>query len=71
MEGTAGEAVSEDGPALTVRRLPAKPMSVDEALLQMAVGRQDLLIFTNATTRVVNVLRRRPDGSLELVEPAG
>ena len=64
---TAGEAAT----TLTVRRVPAKPMSVEEALLQLEVGRRRLLVFTNAATRVVNVLRRRARGGLELVEPGG
>jgi putative sigma-54 modulation protein len=66
-----GDSVAEKGSALTVRRLAAKPMSVDEALVKLDVGRRSLLVFTNAATRVINVLRRRPDGSLELVEPVG
>jgi len=37
----------------------------------LEVGRRRLLVFTNAATRVVNVLRRRARGGLELVEPGG
>jgi putative sigma-54 modulation protein len=61
------------GPAaeLIVRRLEAKPMSVDEALEQMRIRRDGILVFTNARSRTVNVLRRRPDGQLELVQPSG
>lgn len=60
------------GPAeLIVRRLDAKPMSVDEALEQLRIRRDGLLVFTNAQSRVVNVLRRRSDGQLELVQPSG
>ncbi len=58
-------------PDVIVRRLDAKPMSVDEALEQMRIRRDGLLVFTNARSRVVNVLRRRPDGQLELVQPGG
>jgi putative sigma-54 modulation protein len=56
-------------PPVEVRRISAKPMSVDEALKQMRLGRRALLVFTNAGSRVVNVLRRRADGVIELVEP--
>ncbi len=56
-------------PEVVVRQLSAKPMSVDEALEQMRVGQETLLVFTNAKSRVVNVLHRRADGALELVEP--
>jgi len=74
---TAGAPADDGTPAtppgsdLIVRRLDAKPMSVDEALEQMRIRRDGLLVFTNAQSRVVNVLRRRPDGQLELVQPSG
>jgi putative sigma-54 modulation protein len=54
-----------------VRRLDIKPMSVDEAVEQMRFRRDGFLVFTNAGSRTVNVLRRRPDGQLELVQPSG
>lgn len=60
----------EEGPVVVVRRISAKPMSLDEALEQMQVRRESLLVFTNAGSRAVNVLHRRADGALELVEPA-
>ena len=59
----------DDQPPVVVRRINAKPMSLDEALEQFRVGQPDMLVFTNARSRVVNVLRRRADGALELVEP--
>ncbi|MBI4013107.1 MAG: ribosome-associated translation inhibitor RaiA [Candidatus Rokubacteria bacterium] len=63
--------VPPEGPEIVIRRLAAKPMSVDEALEQMRTRQDGLLVFTNARSRVVNVLRRRPDGLVELVQPAG
>ena len=58
-------------PPLVVRRTSVKPMSLDEAVDQLRLGGDGLLVFRNARTRAVNVLRRRPDGGVELVEPAG
>lgn len=60
----------DDG-ALTVRRTNPKPMSLDEAVDQLRLRRDGLLVFRNARTRAVNVLRRRSDGTVELVEPGG
>ena len=68
---SGAEPPSEPGPDVLIRRLTAKPMSVDEALEQMRTRRDNVLVFTNARSRAVNVLRRRPDGRLELVQPAG
>jgi hypothetical protein len=46
-------------------------MSIEEAVDQLRLQTDGLLVFRNAQTRTVNVLRRRPDGTVELVEPAG
>jgi putative sigma-54 modulation protein len=46
-----------------------KPMSVDEAIMQIDVLNNDFLVFTNAQTQKVNVLYRRRDGNLGLIEP--
>ncbi|HEV8307845.1 MAG TPA: ribosome-associated translation inhibitor RaiA [Methylomirabilota bacterium] len=78
--GVAGELAAEPPPAsgdatgdaeVVIRRLDAKPMSVDEAIEQMRLRRDGLLVFLNARSRVVNVLHRRSDGQLELVQPTG
>ncbi len=58
-------------PRLVVRQTSAKPMSLEEAVDQLRLRNDGLLVFRNARTRVVNVLRRRDDGTVELVEPAG
>ncbi|MGH7340639.1 MAG: ribosome hibernation-promoting factor, HPF/YfiA family, partial [Candidatus Rokuibacteriota bacterium] len=51
------------------RRYAVKPMSVDEAALEVAEGRDAFLVFRNATTDTINVLFRRSDGHLGLIEP--
>jgi putative sigma-54 modulation protein len=57
--------------SLRVRRTSVKPMSLEEAVEQLRLQTDGLLVFRNARTRAVNVLRRRSDGGVELVEPAG
>lgn len=54
-----------------VRRktFPVKPMSLDEALLQMDLLGHDFFAFTNAETDAINVLYRRRDGDYGLLEP--
>jgi len=69
--GTASAAPADESAGVVVRRLSTKPMSVDEALEQMRGRKDPVLVFTNARSRAVNVLHRRPDGQLELVQPAG
>ncbi len=46
-----------------------KPMSVEEAALQMDVTDYSFLIFQNTDSNRVNILYKRDDGHLGLVEP--
>jgi len=49
-----------------------KPMTVDEAVMQMDLMNNDFLVFTNASSREMNVVYRRKDGHYGLIEaPAG
>jgi putative sigma-54 modulation protein len=54
---------------IRARRYAVKPMSVDEAALEVADGRDSFLVFRNASTEEINVLFRRADGNLGLIEP--
>lgn len=51
------------------KRFALKPMSVEEATLQMELLGHDFFVFANAETEEVNVLYRRKDGQLGLIEP--
>ena len=62
-----GEPAS--APLVVSRRLSPKPMSVEEAVMQLGLRRDQFLVFTNAATEVVNVLYRRKNGGLGLIEP--
>ena len=46
-----------------------KPLSVDQAVLQIETTNDDYLVFKNAETQKVNVLYRRRDGLFGLIEP--
>lgn len=50
-----------------VGRYPVKPMTLEEAALQ-AEGRE-FVVFRNASTDAINVLYRRVNGELGLIEP--
>ena len=54
---------------IRARRYAVKPMSVDEAALEVGDGRDSFLVFRNASTEEINVLFRRADGNLGLIEP--
>jgi putative sigma-54 modulation protein len=46
----------------------AKPMSLDEAILQMDLIDSRFYVFQNAGNRAINVVYRREDGNLGLIE---
>jgi putative sigma-54 modulation protein len=52
-----------------VTHIEYKPMDVDEAVLQMDLTTENFLVFTNARTDQINVLYRRNDGDLGLIQP--
>ncbi|MCR5809772.1 MAG: ribosome-associated translation inhibitor RaiA [Clostridiales bacterium] len=60
----------EDGPKVVkVKRFSIKPMSEEEAILQMELLGHSFFVFTNSETEDINVLYRRKDGNLGLIEP--
>lgn len=46
-------------------------LSVGEAVMQMELAGQDLLVFRNVTHGGVNVVHRRDDGNIGWIDPAG
>ena len=68
----AGDSAEAAVPSLVVsrRQVAPKPMSVEEAAMQLRLRRDHhFLVFTNAATDALNVLYRRKDGALGLIEP--
>jgi len=51
------------------KRFAVKPMSTDEAILQMNLLGHSFFVFLNADTEEVNVLYLRNDGNYGLIEP--
>jgi len=51
------------------KKFSVKPMTIDEAVVQMDLLGHDFFVFVNAETGQVNVLYRRKAGGLGLLEP--
>jgi putative sigma-54 modulation protein len=77
-----GGAFREDAPELGLqeeatsnvkvvrtKKFAVKPLDLDEAALQMQLLEHDFFVFMNSDTGEVNVLYRRKDGQLGLIEP--
>lgn len=65
------EAPEGERPTIVrTKQIQAKPMAVEEAIMQLDLMKNDFLVFTNAQSKVVNVVYRRKDGQLGIIEPA-
>lgn len=66
----APESEMEPGPQIIRSRLvEAKPMDLEEAVLQLKNGQEEILVFTNTANTNLNILYRRRDGNFGLIEP--
>ncbi|HSD65898.1 MAG TPA: ribosome-associated translation inhibitor RaiA [Vicinamibacteria bacterium] len=67
----APERESDGGAPRVVRsrRVAVKPMTLEEAALEMGGRGDGVLVFRDAATERVGVLFRRRDGNLGLIEP--
>ncbi len=66
----AGE--DEEGPLIIkAEQVYAKPMDLDEAVVELDVCKSEFLVFNNRRTSRINVLYRRKDGNLGLIETVG
>lgn len=76
-------ALEEEGPVIVeeeaediesrivrTKQFQMKPMSPEEAALQMELLDHAFFVFTNADTGEINVVYRRRDGNYGLIEPA-
>jgi putative sigma-54 modulation protein len=62
-------AESEEPEIVKTKQFPVKPMSPEEAVLQLELIGHDFFVFQNAETNDVNVVYRRRDGNYGLIEP--
>ena len=58
----------DDPHIVRVKRFSMKPMSVEEAALQMELLGHSFFVFTNDETEEMNVIYKRKDGNYGLIE---
>jgi len=71
VEAVEGGAEAEKPPEYKIvksSKFFAKPMSPEEAIMQMSLLGNEFLVFTNASTKDVNVVYKRSDGNYGLIE---
>ena len=59
----------EDVRRLETEKIPLKPLTVEEAIDCLGSAALGVVVFRNTETDRVNVVYRRPDGNLTLIEP--
>ncbi|MGD9034071.1 MAG: ribosome-associated translation inhibitor RaiA [Desulfobacteraceae bacterium] len=75
-ETLAAEETEEDvafgieGPSIEVEKMLAKPMDPEEAAMQLSTSQQDFIVFRNSRSEEINVIYKRKDGNLGLIEPS-
>lgn len=60
---------AETGRIIKTKRFDMKPMSPDEAAMQMDLIDKDFFVFANDVSGAMNVIYRRKDGNYGLIEP--
>ena len=60
----------EDYTVVRTKQIPVKPITVDEAILQMNMVGHKFYMFNNAETGEVNVVYARDNGAYGLLQPA-
>ena len=60
---------SREPVVIKTKTFSIKPMSVEEAVMQMDLLHKDFLVYTDAATENINVIYRRKDGNYGLIEP--
>jgi putative sigma-54 modulation protein len=60
---------SQDVRIIRARRYAVKPLSIDDAALEVGEAPDNFLVFRNLANDTITVLFRRIDGHLGLIEP--
>ena len=68
-EAAEDEPIEELGKVVRVKRFAMKPMTVEDAIMEMELLDHDFFLFRNAETEIHSVVYRRTDGDYGVIEP--
>lgn len=68
IEGSETQAL--DMPTIEVERIDVKPMDPEEAAMQLSLSSRDFMVFRNSKSMEVNVIYKKKDGNLGLIDPS-
>ena len=66
---TAAAATDSEPSIVKTKQFPVKPMTAEEAVLQLELVGHDFFVFRDSESAEVNVVYRRRDGDYGLIEP--
>jgi putative sigma-54 modulation protein len=67
-ESVDAEASDPLSKVVKTNEILARPMAVEQAIMQMDLLNNDFYVFTNSTTMEMNVVYKRKDGAIGLIE---
>lgn len=56
-------------PVIEVKKMITKPMDTEEAAMQLELSRLGFMVFRDVRSKEINVIYKRGDGNLGLIEP--
>lgn len=63
------EGQAELGPTIIkAERVDIKPMDINEAAMQMDMSKRNFFVFSNSKSKSINIIYKRNDGNLGLIE---
>lgn len=68
-ENIVEEMPEEEAKVVKKKRFTVKPMSTEEAILQMELLRHNFFVYVNAESEEVEIVYQRKDGNYGLIEP--
>ena len=69
-EETQDTVAEPEAKMIVTEKVDTKPMDADEAAMQMELSKRNFLVFLNSKTDSINVIYKRRDGNLGLIEPS-
>lgn len=63
------ESFNDKPVSIITKEIPVKPMDIEEAVMQMDLLNKNFFVFRNAKNSEVNVVYRRDDGNIGLIQP--
>lgn len=63
------DSAIEEPTVVISKQIPAKPMDIEEAIMQMDLMNKNFFVFRNAENSEINVVYKRDDGKVGIIEP--